>query len=75
MAGLLQYSTSRGDSEDAGFHTGSHEAIDNLAYQLYSQFRLNEDNRNRKKAKESAHVLRICIEAPLLHSRAQEFYR
>ncbi|WKX91199.1 hypothetical protein Q1695_009772 [Nippostrongylus brasiliensis] len=44
MAGLLQYSTSRGDSEDAGFHTGSHEAIDNLAYQLYSQFRLNEDN-------------------------------
>lgn len=49
MAGLLQYSTSRGDSEGGTFHSGSHEAIDNLAYQIYSQFRLEENQFEQHK--------------------------
>ncbi|EYB93528.1 hypothetical protein Y032_0181g859 [Ancylostoma ceylanicum] len=47
MAGLLQYSTSRGSEE--GFHSGSDEAIDNIAYQLYSQFRLDENHFEQHK--------------------------
>lgn len=55
MAGLLQYSAGREDSE-GDLHTGSHEAIDNLAYQLYSQFRL-EENRKCVRAFRSSEFL------------------
>ncbi|KAJ1349775.1 hypothetical protein KIN20_005427 [Parelaphostrongylus tenuis] len=39
MAGLLQYSSATSRGSEEGFHSGSDDvAIDNLAYQLYSQF-------------------------------------
>ncbi|KAE9419899.1 hypothetical protein Angca_003301 [Angiostrongylus cantonensis] len=50
MAGLLQYSSTTSRGSEEGFHSGSDDiAIDNLAYQLYSQFRFDESQFDRHK--------------------------